>query len=145
MGQRGKVPMSIATSTLTADIKRLTAELKHLEKRFQSEPTPDPAALVEFRHAVDGVRLAAWSVSEMINVHQNKSDPDTVLSFLAAERLRRFEQLVRSIRGDIERRVVTFKTNGMTTLCHSVNMLHAVLDECLKEHRLQKQEQKTPT
>lgn len=127
--------MSIALSTLSSEIRRLSSELRHLERRFQSESTPDPAALVEFRHAVDGVRLAAWSVSELISARQGNKDRDTVLAFLATERLRRFDQLARNVRGDIERRVITFKTNGMTTLFHSVNILHDLLAQCLKEHQ----------
>jgi hypothetical protein len=127
--------MSIAP--LSSEIRRLTHELRALERRFQSESAPEPAALVEFRHAVDGVRLAAWSVNELINARQGDRDSDTVLSFLATERLRRFEQLARNIRGDIERRVITFKTAGMTTLFHSINVLHGLLHQCLKEHQLQ--------
>jgi hypothetical protein len=128
--------MSFSPFTLSSEIKRLSQELRHLERRLQAESAPDPAALAEFRHAVDGVRLAAWTVSEMMNTRQAETDPDTVLAFLATERLRRFDQLVGSIRGDIERRVVTFKTAGITKLFHSVNLLHGLLDQCLKEHQL---------
>jgi hypothetical protein len=126
--------MNSAPFTLSSEIKRLSAELKHLERRLQAESAPDPAALAEFRHAVDGVRLAAWTVSELVNTRR-ETDPDTVFEFLAMERLRRFDQLVGSIRGDIERRVITFKTAGITKLFHSVNLLHEVLDQCLKEHQ----------
>ncbi len=130
--------MSIASSSLASDIKRLSAELRLLERRFQLESTPDPAALAEFRQAVDGVRLAAWSVSELINTRQDEKNADSVIGFLAAERLRRFEQLTRNICGDIERRVITFKTRGMTTLFHSVNILQGLLKQSLKEHQLEK-------
>jgi hypothetical protein len=129
--------MTVASTNLSAEIRRLSSELRQLEKRFQAESTPDPSALDEFRHAVDGVRLAAWSVSELMNTRPGRNDPDTLLAFLATERLRRFEQLTKSIRGDIERRVITFKTSGMTTLFHSVNILHGLLKQCLKEHQLQ--------
>jgi hypothetical protein len=128
--------MNPAQFTLSSEIRRLSSELKHLERRLQAESAPDPAALAEFRHAVDGVRLAAWTVSELVNTRQAQTDPDTVLEFLATERLRRFDQLVGSIRGDIERRVVTFKTSGITKLFHSVNLLHGLLEQCLKEHQL---------
>jgi len=125
--------MSNAPYTLSSEIRRLSSELRHLERRFQSEPAPDPAALSDFRHAVDGVRLAAWSVSELVHARQGEKDTDTALAFLATERLRRFDQLATSIRGDIERRVITFKTSGMTKLFHSVNLLHDLL------HRLKEQ------
>jgi hypothetical protein len=119
--------MSIAPFTLSSELKRLSSELRHLERRFQSEPAPDSSALADFRLAVDGVRLAAWSVNELVNARDADNDHDTALTFLATERLRRFDQLVTSIRGDIERRVITFKTSGMTKLFHSVNILHDVL------------------
>ena len=127
--------MSYAQFTLSSEIKRLSSELRHLERRLQAESAPDPATLAEFRHAVDGVRLAAWTVNELVNTRQAETDPDTVLAFLATERLRRFDQLIGSIRGDIERRVITFKTAGITKLFHSVSLLHGLLDQCLKEHQ----------
>ena len=94
--------------SLSSEIRRLTAELRHLQQRFGSEPAPDIAVLNDFRSAVDNVRLKAWSVSELINARYNKEDPDAVLTFLAAERVRRLDQLVRNLCGDIERGAVTF-------------------------------------
>lgn len=128
--------MSIAPFTLSSELKRLSSELRHLERRFQSEAAPDAAALADFRHAVDGVRLAAWSVNGLVNAGQADNDHDSAFTFLATERLRRFEQLVATIRGDIERRVITFKTSGMTKLFHSVNLLHDVLVR-LRESQMQ--------
>ena len=133
--------MSTVLSILSSDTKRLTSELRRLAQRFQLEPAPDPATLQEFRHAVDNIRLAAWNVSELIHARQGEkaSDTsDTMVGFLAAERLRRFDQLVRNICADIERRAITFKTNGMTSLFHSVNVLHDLLKQSLKEHQAQR-------
>ncbi len=115
--------MTNIPENLTLEIKQLTAELKRVEHRLKSEATPDPVALNEFRHAVDNVRLTAWSVSELINAEHTRKNPDTVMAFLAAERLRRFDQMVRNLCADIERRMVTFQTNGMHSLIDSVNML----------------------
>ncbi|HEX3155887.1 MAG TPA: hypothetical protein VHV32_14765 [Candidatus Angelobacter sp.] len=108
---------------LSSEINRYSAELKRLEQRLKSEPNPDPVALNEFRHAVDNVRLTAWSVSELINAQHIKKNPDTVLAFLSAERLRRFDQLVRSLCGDIQRGLITVRTEGIHSLCRSVNDL----------------------
>jgi hypothetical protein len=115
--------MSTTTEDLTSEIRHFSAELKRLEQRLKSEPPPDPLALNEFRHGVDNVRLTAWSVSELINAERIKKSPDTVLAFLSAERLRRFEQLVKSLCGDIERGIITVRTDGMHALCESVNDL----------------------
>src|SRR5437762_3132574 len=97
---------------LTFDIKRLTAELRRLEERLKSEAAPDAVALNDFRHAVDNVRLTAWSISELINAAYIKKNPDTVMAFLSAERLRRFNQLVKSLCIDIERGLITVHTTG---------------------------------
>jgi hypothetical protein len=115
--------MSTTPEDLSSEIRHFSVELKRLEQRLKSEPPPDSLALNEFRHRVDNVRLTAWSVSELINAERIKKNPDTVLSFLSAERLRRFEQLVKSLCGDIERGLITVRTDGMHGLCESVNDL----------------------
>jgi hypothetical protein len=79
--------------------------------------------LSEFRNRVDNVRLTAWSASELINAERTKKSPDTVLAFLSAERVRRFEQLVKSLCGDIERGLITVRTDGIQAFCESVNDL----------------------
>ncbi len=115
--------MNAPLEDLSLEINRFSAELKRLEQRLKSEPNPDSVALNEFRHAVDNVRLTAWSVSELINAKRIKKNPDTVLAFLSAERLRRFDQLVRSLCGDIQRGLITVRTEGIQSLCQSVNDL----------------------
>lgn len=129
--------MSTVPTTLSSDTKRLTSELRRLAQRFQLEPAPDPATVQEFRHAVDNVRLAAWNVSELIHARQGEEATDTMVGFLAGERLRRFDQLAKNICGDIERRAISFKTSGMTSLFHSVSTLHDLLKQSLKEHQAQ--------
>ena len=127
--------MSTVPSTLSYDTRRLTSELRRLVQRFQLEPAPDAATLQEFRHAVDNVRLAAWNVSELIHARHGEEATDTMVGFLAGERLRRFDQLAKNICGDIERRAISFKTSGMTSLFHSVSMLYDLLKQSLKEHQ----------
>jgi len=123
---------------LTLEIKHLTSELRRVEYRLKAESAPDTVALNEFRHAVDNVRLTAWSVSELFNAEHSKKNPETVLAFLAAERLRRFDQMVRNLCGDIERRMVTFQTNGMQSLIDSVNMLQQRLTQRFSDREPQK-------
>ena len=130
-------PTTTAPSTLSADVRRLTSELKRLAQRFQLEPAPDAATVQEFRYAVDNVRLAAWNVSELIYARQGENASETMVGFLAGERLRRFDQLAKNICADVERRAVTFKTSGMTSLFHSVETLHDLLKQSLKEHQSQ--------
>ena len=115
--------MSTTPEDLSSEVKLFAAELRRLEQRLKSEPMPDPMALNDLRHAVDNLRLTAWSVSELINAERIKKNPDTVMAFLSAERLRRFEQLVKSLCSDIERGLITVRTDGMGSLRESVNGL----------------------
>jgi hypothetical protein len=130
--------MANIPENLTLAIKQLTSELKRMEHRLKSQAAPDAVTLNEFRHAVDNVRLAAWSVSELINAEHTKKNPETVMAFLAAERLRRFDQMVRNLCADIERRIVTLQTNGMHSLIDSVNMLQQRLTQRFSDREPQK-------
>jgi hypothetical protein len=121
--------MDLIPENLSSELRHLASRLRRVDQRLQSETAPDSVALNEFRQAVDTARLTAWSVSELINAQRVKKDPDTVLAFLAAERLRRFDQMVRNLCGDIERRVVTLRTNGMQSLIQSVNTLQERLTQ----------------
>jgi hypothetical protein len=118
---------------LSSEIKHFSAELRRLEQRLKSESISDPLALNEFRHAMDNMRLTAWSVSELINAERIKKNPDTVLAFLSAERLRRFDQLVKSLCADLERGLITVQTDGMQGLYDSVNHLQQRLVHAIKQ------------
>lgn len=125
--------MNVTPEDLSSEIKLLAAELRRLEQRLKSEPMPDPMALNDLRHAVDNLRLTAWSVSELINAERINKDPDTVMAFLSAERLRRFEQLVKSLCSDIGRGLITVRTDGMGSLRESVNCLQQRLAEAARQ------------
>jgi hypothetical protein len=126
------------SESLTFEIKHLSGELRRLEQRLRTEPEPDPMALNEFRQAVDNARLTAWSVSELLNAQHIRKEPNTVLAFLSAERLRRFDQLVKNVCGDIERGLITVETTGMQSLGESVDNLQQRLTQCFRERsRLQ--------
>ncbi|MBZ5507822.1 MAG: hypothetical protein LAO78_20360 [Acidobacteriia bacterium] len=127
--------MTNIPESLTLEIKQLTSELRRVEHRLRSETAPDTIALNEFRHTVDNVRLTAWSVSELINAEHTKKNPDTVLAFLAAERLRRFDQMVKNLLVDIDRRAITLQTNGMESLLDSVQTLNVRLRDWFSERR----------
>ena len=130
--------MANIQKNLTLEIEQLTTELKRMERRLKSETAPDAVTLNGFRHAVDNVRLTAWSVSELINAEHTRKNPETVMAFLAAERVRRFDQMVRNLCADIDRRMVTFQTNGMHSLIDSVNTLQQRLTERFSDWEPQK-------
>lgn len=49
-----------------------------------------------FGWRLDNVRMTAWTVSELHNARESQKDPQLVISFLTAERLRRFGQMART-------------------------------------------------
>lgn len=127
--------MQTTPKDLSSEIRHISAELKRLEERMKSEPPPEASALSEFRHRIDNVRMTAWSASELINAEHIKKNPNTVLAFLSAERLRRFEQLVKSLCGDIERGIITVRTAGIHALHESVDDLKQRLVYAINQRR----------
>lgn len=115
------------SATLSHELKDLAAALKRVDQRLQSEPEPEQAAVYEFRQALDSARLTAWSVSELINARRYDKERDTVLAFLSAERLRRLDQLVRNLCGDIDRGAITAENHGINSLSDAIRILYEKL------------------
>ena len=114
--------MAMTPKNLSLDIKEIASELMRLEQRLRLEPDPDAAALDELRHAVDTTRLTAWSVSELIRSGKSRQ---AAMGFVAAERRRRLEQIIKDICRDLE--ASPLKPNERDSLLESVNSLRDVL------------------
>ncbi len=110
-------------SSLTEKLKSLTCELDVLAGELKADPAPDSSALSEFRTAVDNVRLAAWSVSELINARQSTKNPQSVLTFLAGERLRRFEQMTSNVCLDLDDQVLPRQEYLLQPITRAVHAL----------------------
>jgi class 3 adenylate cyclase len=91
--------------------------------------------LQEFRHVLDNARLTAWTVSELLSAVESKKDPANVLSFIAAERLRRSNQMLKDLCTDIDGQDVSWQTNGIQALFDTVNTLQVQLRKLVEEHR----------
>jgi hypothetical protein len=112
----------MTSKNLSLDIKEVASELMRLEQRLRLEPDPDAAALDELRHAVDTTRLTAWSVSELIRTGKSRQ---AAMGFVAAERRRRFQQIIKDICRDLE--ASPLKPSERDSLLEAVNSLRAVL------------------
>jgi hypothetical protein len=104
-----------------------------LERDLKSGTISDAAALQEFRHAVDEIRMTSWTVSELHNAQPERKE--LLASFLAAERIRRFAQMMRDLSLDMEQEDVTWETGGIQTLYDAVSILQSRLDRLIREHR----------
>jgi hypothetical protein len=110
------------STNLSLDIKEVTAELTRLEQRLRLEPDPDAAALDELRHAIDTTRLTAWSISELIRSGKSRQ---VAMVFVAAERRRRLQQMIKDICKDLE--ASPLKPDERDSLLDWINILRDVL------------------
>jgi hypothetical protein len=121
--------------TFSDRLRAISSELREIDLALKSGATPDILLLQDFRHVLDNARLTAWTVSELLNVVESQKDPAHVLSFVAAERLRRSNQMLKDLCTDIDHQGVTWQTNGIQGLFDTVNSLQVQLRKLVEEHR----------
>src|ERR1051326_4632847 len=118
---------------LVSRLRALTAELRQLERELKSGPVSDAATLHDFRQTVDDIRMTAWTASELQNVQSERKA--SLASFLAAERIRRFAQMIRDFSLDLEQQDLTWESGGVQSLFDSVAALQSRLDKLIRQHR----------
>jgi hypothetical protein len=133
-GNRGDSKMNDNYPGLSSRLVRLTAELEALDTDLRTAHDPDPHLLQGFRRAVDEVRNTAWTIGELINARASKKNPEVVLSFLASERMRRFDQMVLNLADDMDDPSVTWQTSGVQKVAESLGTLQARLQRLLSKH-----------
>jgi hypothetical protein len=116
-------------------LRAISGELREIDLALKSGTTPDVLHLQEFRQVLDNARMTAWTVSELLNAVETQKDPAKVLSFVAAERLRRSNQLLKDLCRDIDDRGITWQTHGIQSLYDTVNTLQVQLRKLVSEHR----------
>lgn len=120
---------------LSERVLQLSLDLKKIELELKSGSAPEPAILREFREVLDNVRMTAWTASELLNARQAKEDPEKMLTFLAAERLRRSTQMLKDLCTDIDEQEVTWQTSGVLGLYETVMALQQQLSKVIDQHR----------
>jgi len=116
-------------------LRVISGELREIDLALKSGTTPEVLHLQEFRQVLDNARLTAWTVSELLNAVETQKDPAKVLSFVAAERLRRSNQLLKDLCRDIDDQGITWQTHGIQSLYDTVNTLQVQLSKLVNEHR----------
>jgi len=120
---------------LSGRLRELSLELRGVELALRSGAPPELLPLQEFRQVLDNARMTAWTVSELLNAVESHKDPAKVLSFVAAERLRRSNQMLKDLCSDIDEHSVTWQTNGIQGLFDTVTVLQLQLSKLTNEHR----------
>jgi hypothetical protein len=118
---------------IASTLRTLTSQLRVLERELKTGEISDIAALQEFRTALDDVRMTSWTAIELQNARLGRKE--LLASFLAAERIRRFAQMMRDLSFDLEQEDVTWESGGIQTLFDSVTVLQSRLDHLIREHR----------
>ena len=113
----------VSARSFSSKLRSLTAELRSLDRELKAGLSPTGTALREFRQTLDNVRMTAWTVSELLNARQSKKDPQAVISFLTAERLRRFSQMAQDLGADLELDGDSWPTQGVKALETSLTQL----------------------
>ena len=113
------MPDAVSRSFSTR-LRELTSELRALDQNLRANASVTGPALREFRQALDNIRLTAWTVSELHNARQTRRDAEAVSSFLTAERLRRFRQMMKDLCADLEHDGATWPAQSIDDLQESV-------------------------
>ena len=116
---------------LNFQLRKASAELLSLEQRIKTKEI-DPFILREFRDAVDYVRKTAWAVQEWRERQITHRDPQTVLSLLTLERIRRATTMSNDLLSDLKTQNVTQETEGIAELLRATDGLHRRLTEYFK-------------
>jgi hypothetical protein len=120
---------------LSERLRRLSDDLRGFELELKAGSTPEGTLLQEFRQVLDNARMTAWTVSELANAVESQKDPARVLSFVAAERLRRSTQMLKDLCADIDQQGVTWQTSGVQGLYETVSLLQSQLGKMIDQHR----------
>lgn len=125
----------VTQAALSERLRHLSSELRGVDLALRAGATPELLLLQDFRQVLDNARMTAWTVSELLNAVESHKDPAKVLSFVAAERLRRSNQMLKDLCSDIDQQGVTWQTSGIQALFETVNILQVQLSKLISEHR----------
>lgn len=93
-----------------------TSELREVESMLAASAELDSRILADFRDAVNRVRTTAWAVQQYAESTSTEQNPSTVLSLLAAERVRAAYQLCRAIQYDLGKPDLRFQPGPLIQL-----------------------------
>lgn len=126
--------MKDALPDFSGRLLSITSELKTLEKQLKCDDSAlDKAALQEFREAIDEVRLTAWTVNELMNARET---PESLLSFIASERMRRLTTMIRGLCADMDNdKAFAWQSSGVQPLSDAVLVLQSRITKLIARHR----------
>ena len=115
-------------------VKKAGIELQKLEKSLRSEGV-DLRLLNEYRDAVDYIRTVALAVQQLRDRQLHGLDNAEIVSKLAAERIRRTQNLCLEVITDLDAEDITTETKGIEELYRSLEQACDRLRHLLKSRQ----------
>lgn len=115
--------MASSSQLLAVRLRSLIDELQSANQELRTDPALEAPLLRELRQALDNLRLTAWTVSELQNARESRKDAHAVISFLTAERMRRFRQMIDDFCSDLDDAGIAWPSASIYGLQESVNVL----------------------
>jgi hypothetical protein len=113
------------SASVSIRLQNATSELRQVESLLASADL-DARLLADFRDAVNRIRTTAWATQQYAESRDSQSDPTSVLSLLAGERIRAAYQLCRAIQQDLEKPELRFQPGQLL-------QLHAAAQDLVKQ------------
>jgi hypothetical protein len=121
-------------SQLSGQLSKTAAELRELEKTIKASDTGvDLRILLEFRQAIDQIRLTSWAVQKWLDMRHHERDRYGPLALLMAERIRRATQLNNDLARDFASLGQLPETEGVLDLRLAVERLLSCLEPFSKK------------
>ncbi len=125
-----EVTMQTFAASVTERLKHATDELHEIQEQLITGKV-DPRILTDFRDAVNRVRTTAWAVQHTLESREPENQGLSVLSLLAAERVRIAYQMCRIIAADLSNNGMSHASGKLVQLYLAVGDLTRQLEHIL--------------
>lgn len=125
--------MTSANGKMSVRLRSITQELKDLERDLRLEHHPDAQLVQNFRDALDSSRTTAWTITELLRARQTEINPQMVLSFLFAERIRRFTQMTKDLSADMRNPSAQLQQDDIGALSRALELLQSQLSRMARK------------
>lgn len=115
--------------SVSVRLQNVTNELREIQDLLTQDDDVDGRILTDFRDAVNRVRNTAWAVEQYANSKSANTDPQTVISVLAGERVRIAYQLCKLIQSDLSNTDIQFQKGQLLQFRDVTHELESQLEK----------------
>lgn len=118
-----------SNESISVRLQNVTNELREIQDLLTQDDDVDGRILTDFRDAVNRVRNTAWAVEQYANSKSANTDPQTVISVLAGERVRIAYQLCKLIQSDLSNTDIQFQKGQLLQFRDVTHELESQLEK----------------